>query len=70
MGIGSGAMMPTWKVWTDDDKPVFEGTEEQARAYIVGSLPGCLDAVLESPDGDSFGYQDGIWVSLDSAWSD
>jgi hypothetical protein len=62
--------MLTWKVWTDDDKPVFEGTEEQARAYIVSRLPGCLDAVLESPDGDSFGYQDGIWVSLDSAWSD
>ena len=63
-------MILTWKVWTDDDKPVFEGTEEQARAYIIGHLPGFLDAVLESPDGDSFGYQDGIWVSLDSAWSD
>jgi hypothetical protein len=62
-------MMLTWKVWTDDDKPVFEGTEEQARAHIVGHLPGCLDAVLESPNGDSYGYQDGIWVCLDRAWS-
>jgi hypothetical protein len=61
-------MMLTWKVWTDDDKPVFEGTEEQARAYIVGHLPGCLVAVLESPDGDSYGYQDGVWVCLDGAW--
>lgn len=62
--------MLTWKVWTDDDTPVFEGTEEQARAYIVNRPPRCLDAVLESPDGDSYGYQDGTWVSLDSAWSD
>ena len=62
--------MLTWKVWTDDDSSVFEGTEEQARAYIVDHPPGCLDAVLESPDGESFGYEDGIWVSLDSAWSD
>ncbi len=63
-------MMPTWKVWTADDDPVFEGSEEQARAYIVRHLPDCLDAVLESPDGDSYGHQDGIWVSLDGAWSD
>jgi hypothetical protein len=63
-------MMLTWKVWTDDDSPVFEGTEEQARAHIIGHLPGRVDAVLESPDGESFGYQDGIWVSLDRAWSD
>jgi hypothetical protein len=55
-------MMLTWKVWTDDDKPVFDGTEEQSRAYTAGDQPGCLDAVLESPDGESFGYQDGIWV--------
>jgi len=61
-------MMLTWKVWTDEDNPVFEGTEEQARAYIVRHLPGCRDAVLESPDGESYGCQDGIWVSLDSAW--
>lgn len=44
---------------------VFEGTEHQARAYIVRHLPDCLDAVLESLDGRSCGYQDGIWVSLD-----
>jgi hypothetical protein len=63
-------MMLTWKVWTDDDNPVFEGTEEQASAYIVRHLRGCLDAVLESPDGDSYGLQDGVWVCLDGAWSD
>ena len=62
--------MLTWKVWTDNDTPVFEGTEEQACACIVSRMPGCLDAVLESHDGDSYGYQDGIWVSLDSAWRD
>jgi hypothetical protein len=62
-------MMLTWKVWTDDNTPVFEGTEEQARAYLVGRLLGCPDAVLESPDGYSYSYQDGMWVCLDSEWS-
>jgi hypothetical protein len=57
--------MLMWKVWADQDDPLFGGTEEEARAYIAVHLPECLDAVLESPDGDSYGYQDGIWVSLD-----
>jgi hypothetical protein len=58
-------MMLTWKVWTDNDSPAFEGSEEQARTHIVGQ---CLNAVLESPEGESYEYKDGIWVSLDGAW--
>jgi hypothetical protein len=67
----AGAKMLTWKVWThQQNDPVFEGTEEQARTYIILNPPACDGAVLESPDGDSYGYQRGTWVSLDGAWSD
>jgi hypothetical protein len=63
--------MPTWKVWTHQtNDPAFEGTEEQARTYIILHQPACDGAVLESPDGDPYGYQHGTWVSLDGAWSD
>ena len=32
--------MLTWKVWThQQNDPVFEGTEEQARTYIILHLP-------------------------------
>jgi hypothetical protein len=58
----------TWKVWTDDTVPVFEGTEDKARAYLTARLAGRPEAVLESPDGESFGYQDGAWVCLDRRW--
>ena len=62
------ACVLTWKVWTDDNEPVFEGTEDQARAYLSGRLADRPEAVLESPDGESFGYQDGAWVCLDRLW--
>jgi hypothetical protein len=62
------ACVLTWKVWTDDNEPVFEGTEDQARTYLSGRLAGRPEAVLESPDGESFGYQDGAWVCLDRLW--
>lgn len=61
--------MLTWKVWTDDDNPVFEGTEEQARAYIVRHLSGLPGRGTGITRWDSYGYQGGIWVSLDGAWS-
>jgi hypothetical protein len=64
----SGGVVLTWKVWTDDSEPVFEGTKEQARAYVTGLVPDRPEAVLESPDGESFGYQDGVWVCLDRLW--
>ena len=62
------ACVLTWKVWTDDNEPVFEGTEDQARRYLSGRLADRPEAVLESPDGESFGYQDGAWVCLDWLW--
>ena len=58
--------MLTWKVWTNGSSPLFEGDEIQARAYVVEKLAESKDAVLESPDGDSYAYQDGIWLSLDT----
>jgi hypothetical protein len=46
----AGAKMLTWKVWThQQNDPVFEGTEEQARTYIILHQPACDGAVLESP---------------------
>ena len=60
--------MLTWKVYTDDNEPVFEGTEDQARTYLSSRLADRPEAVLESPDGESFGYQDGAWVCLDRLW--
>jgi hypothetical protein len=62
------ACVLTWKVWTDDNEPVFEGTEDQARTYLSGRLADRPEAVLESPDGESFGYQNGAWVCLDRLW--
>ena len=47
---------------------MFEGTEDQARRYLSGRLADRPEAVLESPDGESFGYQDGAWVCLDWLW--
>lgn len=61
-----GLLMPTWKVWTDAREPVFEGDEEEARTYFVEYFANSKDAALESPDGDSWAYQDGVWVSLDT----
>lgn len=58
--------MMTWKVWADAPNPLFEGDEAQARAYVVEQLSDSRDAILESPDGDSYAYQDGVWLSLDS----
>jgi hypothetical protein len=63
-----GGVVLTWKVWIDDNEPVFEGTEEQARAHITARLANHPEAVLESPDGESFGYRDGVWVCLDLLW--
>ena len=58
--------MLTWKVWTDAPNPLFEGDQAQARAYVVENLAESKDAVLESPDGDSYAYQNGVWASLDT----
>ncbi len=69
-GSSAGGMVLTWKVWTDDNEPVFEGAEDEARTYITGRLPNRPEAVLESPDGDSYSYQDGTWVSLDRMWDE
>lgn len=63
--------MITWKVWTSaSEEPVFEGDEAQASRYVVEHLAASHDAVLESPDGDSYGYFDGVWRCLDtdSVW--
>lgn len=58
--------MLTWKVWRDEDL-LFEGSEEEARKYIVERPPDTPEAVLESPDGDSYSYKDGTWVLLGAA---
>ena len=61
-------LMMTWKVWADDnDPPLFEGTEAAARQYLIEHLLDTPDAVLESPDGDSYSYKDGVWVLLGTA---
>jgi hypothetical protein len=59
-------MAMTWKVWTSEPRPVFEGTRAQATGYVVANLADSRDAFLESPDGDSFGYLSHAWVSLDT----
>src|SRR6266700_3699037 len=59
--------MLTWKVWANDQDLVFEGSETDARAYVVKHLSEIPDLVLESPDGDSYRYQDGGWVFLGAA---
>jgi hypothetical protein len=59
-------MLMTWKVWTRQPRPVFEGTGAEASSYIVAHLADSRDALLESPDGDSFAYLDDAWVSLDT----
>jgi hypothetical protein len=53
--------MLTWKVWAENDDLLFEGTEDEARAYIVGSqAPSSL--TLESLDGYSYCCRNGNWV--------
>jgi|tagenome__1003787_1003787.scaffolds.fasta_scaffold20275425_2 hypothetical protein len=37
----------SWKVWGDPSAPVFEGTEEESKAFVVGS-----------PDRDSLYVED------------
>jgi len=56
--------MLTWKVWANDQDVLLEGSEPDARAFIVDNLSATTDLVLESPDGDSYRYQDGDWVFL------
>ena len=60
-------MVMTWKVWTGQQPcPIFEGTKAEASSYIVAHLADSRDALLESPDGDSFAYLSHSWVSLDT----
>jgi hypothetical protein len=59
-------MVMTWKVWTRQPSPIFEGTKAEASSYIVANLADSRDALLESPDGDSFAYLNHVWVSLDT----
>ena len=59
-------MVMTWKVWTSEPRPIFEGTKAEASGYIVANLADSRDALLESPDGDSFAYLSHAWVSLDT----
>jgi hypothetical protein len=62
-----GHAMLIWKVWANDEDLVFEGSEVDARAYVVEHLSEIPDLVLESPDSDSYRYQDGGWVFLGAA---
>jgi hypothetical protein len=59
-------MVMTWKVWTSGSRPIFEGTKADASGYVVANLADSRDALLESPDGDSFAYLSHAWVSLDT----
>jgi hypothetical protein len=59
-------MVMTWKVWTSQPRPIFEGTKAEAGGYVVANLADSRDALLESPDGDSFAYLSHAWVSLDT----
>src|SRR5712691_5400061 len=61
--------MLTWKVWANDEDLLFEGSETDARAYVVDNLSEIPDLVLESPDGDSYSCQDGDWIFLGAAGS-
>jgi hypothetical protein len=54
--------MLTWKVWTNDEDLLFEGTEAAARSYVLENFSVTPDLVLESPDGDSYRYDEGTWV--------
>src|SRR5216684_5256692 len=47
----------TWKVWAENDDLLFEGSEAEAREYVA-EHPDSSQVVLESPDGDSYRYQD------------
>lgn len=58
--------MLTWKVWADQEL-LIEGDEGVARQFLVACLPHDPEPVLESPDGDSYRYQDGMWMVLDTA---
>jgi hypothetical protein len=31
-------MVMTWKVWTSEPRPIFEGTKAEASGYIVANL--------------------------------
>ncbi len=59
-------MLMTWKVWADQEL-LFEGDEDTARQYVVASVPHDPEPVLESPDGDSYRYQDEMWIDQGAA---
>jgi hypothetical protein len=40
-------MVMTWKVWTSEPRPIFEGTEADASGYVVDNLADSRDALLE-----------------------
>jgi len=50
----------TWKLWAENDDLLFEGSEVEAREYVA-EHPDSSQVVLESPDRDSYSYQDGNW---------
>lgn len=60
--------MFSWKVWLDYDL-LFEGDEEKARQYLREHVSDKPELTLESPDGDSYCYEDGIWVFQGAAGS-
>ena len=59
-------VLMTWKIWTSSSRPIFEGGQAEASAYITANLADSRDALLESPDGDSYAYLNHAWVSLDT----
>ena len=59
-------MVMIWKVGTGGLRPIFEGAKAEASGYVVANLADSRDALVESPDGDSFASLSHAWVSLDT----
>jgi hypothetical protein len=53
-----------WRVWDDEFKPHFEGTEQEAKDYVVNHNLRSGSVYIQSPEGDElvYNWQTGEWV--------
>jgi hypothetical protein len=53
-----------WQVWDDGFKPLFEGTEQEVKDYVLDHMPRKASVYIQSPEGDEYVYDQirGKWM--------